>query len=253
MALSTYNEFIERVTTHSGVEQLEGEVQTATTSSLFQTLQSGQMVGNMRILPTLPTGVTAYIPTTINLSSTILSNFLVAKVINLGSIDISGASGTFTDGSAMPTITELGTSRVTCSAVIAEVTTALNATPGSLAITYTDQDGNSQSTTAQSMTASSTTGNIGYIFLNAGDSGVRDITAATRSAGTTPTGVIQFWGVIPLAMVSCSQADIPEKINMITQHFSPIRLGAGDDIRVISTGTSSAKRVIGIMNLVGDN
>jgi hypothetical protein len=154
----------------------------------------------------------------------------------------------------MPTVTELGTSRVMASAVIAEVTTALNATPGSLQITYTDQDGNtSQSNTAVALTASAVVGTCAFVNLAAGDTGVRDISAATRSAGTTPTGVIKFWGLVPIALVSTALGDNPEKMNLITQNFNPIRLGAGDVVRVFPTVSATAKRVFGMINLVGDN
>jgi hypothetical protein len=255
MALTTYDQFIDRIADgYGGVELFDGEVPTATTTTLLSGFNGGQNIAGMRTLPTLPSGVTAYIPTAISLSTGGLTSYLVAKVISLGSIDISGASGTFTDGSAMPTITELGTSRTTCSGVIAEVTTALNATPGSLSITYVDQDGNSaEATTAQALTASAVVGTCGYVILNAGDNGVQDITTAVRSVGTTPTGVINFWGVVPITMVSVCNVDIPEKINLITQHFNPIRLGAGDVIRVFPMIASTAKRVYGIINFVGED
>jgi hypothetical protein len=255
MALTTYDQFIDRIADgYGGVELFDGEVPTATTATLLSGLNGGQNVAGMRTLPTLPSGVTAYIPTAVSISATTLTSYLVAKVISLGSIDISGASGTFTDGSSMPTITELGTSRTTCSAVIAEVTTALNATPGSLSITYVDQDGNSaEATTAQTLTASAAAGTTGYVILNAGDIGVQDITTAVRSAGTTPTGVIKFWGVVPIVSISTGNVDIPEKANLLTQFFNPIRLGAGDVIRVFPVLTATTKRVFGMINFIGED
>lgn len=255
MALTTYNQFIARIAAgYGGVELFDGEVPVSTTTTLISGYTGGQNPSGMRTLPTLPTGVTAYIPTAVSLSATTITGYLVAKAIDLGSIDISGASGTFTDGSAMPTMTELGTSRTTCSGVIAEVTTQLGTVPGSLTITYVDQDGNAAETTAaKSLTASALVGSCGYMFLNTGDTGVRDITDATRSGGTTPTGVIKFWGVVPIAFISTGSIDLAEKLNLITQFFNPIRLGAGDVIRVFAPITAAPKRVWGKIDFVGED
>jgi len=97
-------------------------------------------------VPTLETGVAAYIPLALNFASSLSTGILmIAKCIDLGHLDISGP--TFTDGSAMPTVTELGSSRQVGGGVMCEVTTALNATPGNMTVTYKDQDGNGTETT----------------------------------------------------------------------------------------------------------
>jgi len=256
MAIKKYNDFISQIAAGITLSQPIYGDQQSSTARLLGSMDCYR-VGTTKVLPSLPSGVTAFIPTRISWSiqgNTALSA-LFAKVVNLGSIDISGASGTFTDGSSMPTITECGVSRVTSGIVIAEVTTALNATPGSLQIDYVDQDGNAHETnTAQALTASAPVGDCGIITLNTGDKGVQDIVAATRSAGTTPTGVIKFWGIIPLAIgyVPTASSGVGTMENLLTGAFNPYRLGAGDVIKSFQF-SALACGLVGDIYFVGDN
>ena len=216
-----------------------------------------QKISPIQDLPSFPTGVTGYIPTSIYVEtgSNTAASILFAQMINLGSIDISGASGTFTDGSTMPTKTELGVSRKVPGCVFREVTTALNAAPGSLTITYKDQDENTaETTTAQTLGNSSVVGNSGFIALNSPDTGVTDITAATRSAGTTPTGVIKFWGIIPIGLVSHMGGAVAfgEYKNLITSSFIFNRLPASTQLGAFFLN-SAAKNAKGRVYFVGDS
>lgn len=212
----------------------------------------------IKALPgSLPTGVTAFVPTAITLSNSNSSsgNVLAAKLINLGSLDISGASGTFTDGSNMGTATELNTSGNNLySGVIMEVTTALNSVPGSFTITYTDQDGHGTETNpTTALGASAPIGSGSILQLNSGDFGVRDITAAARTGGTTPTGVIKFWGIIPICFMTLSSSTIgPTKENLLTASFNFVKLGAGDVIGLFGNLTS-ANSIIGKIDYFGDS
>lgn len=256
MSLTRFDQFVANIAAGYWASQPIYGDQQSSTSALLSGL-SCYRVGVTKTLPSpLPTGVLSYIPTRISINMTGLTAAqpLIAKVVNLGSIDISGASGTFTDGSAMPTITECGVSRITSGIVIAEVTTALSATPGSLTITYKDQDNNTaETTTAQSLTGSAPVGDCGFIVLNTGDTGVTDITAATRSSGSSPTGVIRFWGIIPLAMINIptASAGAGNMDNLLTGSFNPYRLGAGDTIKQFSINTS-AHSVMGDIFFVGE-
>jgi hypothetical protein len=177
----------------------------------------------------------------------------LVKLVDLGSLNIS--TNTFTDGSAMPTVDELGTNRVMAGAVIMEVTVALNATPGSITITYTDQDGNaSQTSTSQALAASAAIGSIGNLQLATGDYAVRDISAAARTGGTTPTGTIKFWGIIPVGMVYSAGAGAGETVDLVTNSFALVPLGTSDQLYVIHASTVVANNVIqGVLNVVGDS
>lgn len=159
-------------------------------------------LGWTQTLPSLPSGVSSFIPTTfLGYASTSSGFLLLAELIDLGNLNL--ATPTFTDGVAMPTRTEGGVSRVIPGSVFAEVTTVLNATPGSITVTYVDQDGNTaEATGSKALTASAPVRSSSVVYLNSIDWGVQDITTATRTGGTTPTGVIQFWGVIPLMAFS---------------------------------------------------
>ncbi len=156
-----------------------------------------------RSLPgTLETGVTAYIPTEIfaHTSTNQGGGIIVGELINFGSLNIS--TNTFTDGSAMPTRTIFNTSTAMCSPIFMEVEVALNATPGTLVVTYVDQNGNTaEASTSHTLTASAIPGSTSTVVLNTTDWGARDVTNAVRSAGTTPTGTIRFWGIVPIAIV----------------------------------------------------
>lgn len=253
--LKTYDDFIAQVGALKTLYQpFYGELQAATSIAFTGQFYSMQMLGYGKVLPSLPSGITAYIPTRVDVVLGVsTAPLLIAKMVNLGSIDISGASGTFTDGNAMPTVTECGVSRQIASPIFAEITTGVNATPGTLTVTYKDQDNNgAETTTAQTITVSGLARSMGLITLNTTDWGATDITAAARAAGTTPTGVIKFWGVMPIALISCPLVQTLEIENLLTLNFNPVRLGAGDEIRVIGF-TSPAKGMLGNIYFVGDN
>mgnify|MGYP001619833152 CR=1 FL=1 len=256
MALSTFDGFISRVAAgYWASESCLSERNPAVSATLFSgqlgTMHLGQ---NFRAFPALPPGVTAYIPTRlIAVSSTTDVGLLWARLINLGELDI--GPPTFTDGSAFPTITEAGVSRSASGPILAEVTTVLNATPGNITVTYVDQDGNAaEATVSLALTASALVGTCGFVSLNAGDYAVRDITTATRTGGTTPTGVIKFWGVRPLMLASNAGGASDLVIeNLLTSAFCPQRLDAADAINVITIASAAIKTEHLEMFIVGDN
>lgn len=255
MALDAVNDYVARFGSGHWAQFPFQFEQVATTS--FGAVASSQMVGQL-VLPALPSGVTNYIVTRAHAYSQQGTTFalLLAHLIDLGSIDISGASGTFTDGSAMPTVDEGGVSRVTNGAILMEITTVLNATPGALTITYTDQDGNTgQSSGAMTLPASGVVGSAGFATLAGTDCGARDITAASRSAGTTPTGVIKFWGVRPIAVLTpLSNIVAFCADNLIgPAGFNPLRLPDSARIGIVALGNVTAKTVIGGLDIIGDD
>jgi len=254
MPIRAYNVLISQIGAGYWLQQpLWGEVANTPIIMGGNNLQIVRL-GETKALPNpLPTDVTAYLVTRISAAQSSAGSLLLGKLINLGSLDISGASGTFTDGSAMPTITELGTSNITASAVFVEVTTALSGAPGSFTITYVDQDGNAaETTTAQALGASAPVRSGGWVVLNSPDWGARDITAAARSGGTTPTGTIKFWGMIPLTILPGTTSNVVWSENLLTGTFSLPRLGAGDMIGgfVFNNNTQA---IVGDVFVVGDN
>ena len=259
MAVTTYDGLIARVgANYSATWPFYGELQ-STTGLLGGNNQALQRLGYARDLTSYPTGVTGYIATAIqgaiSISSTVRTLF-VCQCINLGSLDTS--SNVFTDGSAMPTITELGSSVSSYGPVFVEYMNTLGGTPGSITITYVDQDGNAAETSAaQTMSATNPNpGTTGWIVLNGTDWGVRDITTAARSGGTSPTGTVQFWGILPIAQISVGGTGSSYIEPMITQDFMWSDLPQNSVIRVFnySGGTSVAGTAMtGIINFIGDS
>lgn len=252
--VATYDDLIARVAaSYRDNHYINGNTPATTATALTGQLLALQRTGRAQSTPgSLPSGVTSYLPTIVEfVSSTAALAFLVARVVQLGSIDIS--TNTFTDGSSMGTRTVGNATYNLWSPVFMEVTTTLNATPGSIAITYVDQDGNSaEANTAVAMTASAVAKTIGIMTLNGTDIGVRDITAATRTLGTSPTGVVRFLGIDPIALMPGNPTAGSVAIeDMLTQDFSWCTFGVDSEFAVISVGNSAAKAVVGRIVMAG--
>lgn len=251
---TTYNQLLARAASHGRSQPIWGEQATATTSSILtgSPQLNLQRVGRTKALPSsLPTGVSGFIPTRLTMSSSQGTALWAVKLVDLGSLNIS--TNVFTDGSAMPTVTELNTSRSLPGIVLAEVTTVLSATPGNLSITYTDQSGNTAATSAQTISGSAAVGSIGMVVLNAGDIGAVDITTAARTGGSSPTGVFKFWGVIPIAMVYNS-SQVGETVDFLTTRFVPQFMGINDEFQVLVGSITLANTVVqGSVFYLGDS
>jgi hypothetical protein len=259
MAIKKYNDFIRRIGTgHWYSEPIYSENSVATASSSVTGVSTGlsRLALTKRLPNPLPSGVTGYIPTSVSIMQTYLDSAFVFAAVDLGRLTLdSTTAGVFTDGVAMPTKTELGSSNATYSAVLAEVTTTLSATPGSFTITYVDQAGNSAETSpSHTLTASAAVRSGGFVRLNSDDIGVRDITTATRSGSTTSGGVIQFWGVKPIAYINTSNVNnqIFNFIDLINGQFNPIVLDANELILVFSSFGSATGVGLGSIYIVAD-
>lgn len=203
----------------------------------------------------LETGVTAYIPTEFNINLSASMPAMLCEMIDMGSLNL--GTNTFTDGSAAPTRTFLGTSRSLPMQLWIECTTAANATPGNITFTYVDQDNNTAETSSsQAVTASATKGSGSFATLNSTDWGVLDITAAAQSGGTTPSGVLKFWGIIPITYVSPGATIAGTGGSPMTDIFPEngnfTRLGSSAQLGVISLGTTTAISSYGYIRFVGD-
>lgn len=255
-AIRSFDDIIARVGGGYWRQQpIWGEL-TATSVTFGGNQSSYSRIGWSQLMPgSLPTGVTGFICTSVAFaSSTAGINCIIAYLVNLGSLDISGP--TFTDGSTMPTVTECGVSRKLASSIMCEVTTALNATPGTVTVTYKDQDDNTaEANTAQTLPASAPVGSAGLISLNAGDWGAVDITTATRGAGTTPTGVIKFWGLIPVTMFMSANVNpaIPVSEDLISVAPHLFNAGINYEIGVFGSNNAAAKALAGSVFFVGNS
>lgn len=258
-SVASFNDMVNRIGGNYFVNQpIYGEITAGTTGDFFGG-GSGtvQRVGNTPALPALPAGVSGYIPLVVDMgsSSTGFAN-LLCKAVDLGSFDIGAATtGVFTDGSAMPTATIMNTASTSyASAVLAEVTTALAGTQTVVTVTYTNQDGTAGRTSG---VATPTTGaavrSVSFVTLTAPDWGVRDITAVSRVSSSGPTGVIKFWGVIPISFQSNPIASGPVVDNLLTSGINLVRLGGSDVLRTFVFGDANVKNIIGNVYILGDS
>lgn len=111
-----------------------------------------------------------------------------------------------------------------------EVTTALNATAHTVAMTYTDQDGNAaEAAAAIAVVVSSAVTRIPFSFrfipLNSGDRGVRTVTNLTMSA--VASGVSNLVIGHPLGWISCSQAGAMQIMDGINSAFNLFQAKTG--------------------------
>jgi len=253
VALKSYNDFIARIGNgYTRMDPFYGEHQSATTLTLFTgQVQPWQRTAWAPAVPgSLPSGVTAFLPVSVGLASSSAGFIGVYRAFPFGSLDIS--TNTYTAGSAMPTQTVGGTSTAMFGALLCEASVALNATPGSLTVTYDNQDGTSHSTSATAMTASAAVTTCGFIPLASGDYGVRNVTGASRTGGTTPTGTIKFWGLLPVANVTPMNGGSCGARNLLTSAPFPPRMLAGEQLIILAPATT-ARAVTGVITYVGDS
>jgi hypothetical protein len=137
-------------------------------------------------------------------------------------------------------------------ALMMEVTTALNALPGTLVITYDNQSGTSHSTASLTLTASATVNTAALPSLASGDYGIRNITGAVRSGGTAPTGVINFYGLLPIGVVQIGVVNVTGSRDLITAAPFPPRLLANEQIALL-TSIATARAWTGFIRYIGDS
>lgn len=251
-AIVNHNEIIERITTgYSSLEPINGNYPTARASLLTGGLRGYRGFFSPTVPSSLPTGVTAYLPTQVHGASSLLGTGIgYYHMINLGNLDLS--TNTFTAGSTMGTTT-FGGQTVSRSGILwAEVTTATNATPGNLDVTYVDQDGNTAEAIATAViTGSAVVGDGGFVRLAGPDCAVREVTTASQSAGTSPTGVITFWGLIPIGGTVVSGAHGGMVIDLFNKR--PLyRLPANAVTGGLVLGSTGAGGLEGSIRFVGD-
>jgi len=261
MALTSINSFINRASAGYTQTFLLWEERQTAKQNLFATISPALEYITSITLPALPTGVTSYIPLHATWFSGNVRTPFFAKMIHFGTIDISGASGTWTGtGNTMGTRTELGVSNNVYGPLIGIVKTALNSAPGSLNVTYVDDAGNAaEAAPAIALTASSAVKSAGLVRLNrtgnTGDRGVRSVSTVTRTSGTTPTGEVDLYGLIPIVGFDNVGTGVGGFVSCLTTNFHPIRLTAGDVIGVFSYGTTTlaAQAGLGHFTIIGED
>lgn len=248
-ALASFDDYINRASNGYIVHRHFGAEQPVLATALTGNSQIMVKTPPIYTVETMPSGVTGFRLTNASLYSSIVTSFrLLAKLVDLGTF-VAGTG--FTDGNAMPTVTEGNTSRTMHSALLLEVQTA---GAGALTITvdYTNQSGNAATTPAQALTAASVAYSCGFIPLATNDWGVRDVTGVTRTAGTG-TGTFKLWGVIVLGMFNAvpQVAGVQYNLNFLTDTPTPPLLSAGDSLYILGALTTT-RGLKGVLTFVGE-
>lgn len=248
-ALASFDDYINRASSGYIVHRQFGAELAAVTTALTGNTTILYKTPVIYTVETMPSGVTGFRLTNATLYSSIQTAFyLLVKLVDLGTF-VAGTG--FTDGSAMPTVTEGNSSRTIHSALLLEVQTA---GAGTLTITvdYTDQDGNASTTPAQALTAAASVNSCGFLPLATGDYGVRDVTGVTRTVGTG-TGTFKLWGVVPMGMFNMVHQSIgvQSNLNFLTDTPTPPLLNAGDGLYVIGSLTT-VRGLKGTLTFVGE-
>lgn len=255
MTIQSWDALIARIGTgHTALVPFWGE-QTGTTSVCYSWSvhnMSAHKLGDIAATPVLPAGVTNYIPSTIQLISTSAdASILVGWFIKLGSLNL--ATNAYTDSAAMPTMTELGVSRAIPSHPITVINTTLGGTAGTIHIHYNDQDGNADTSSADSLTNAAVAKSADWLYIqNKVDSGIIDITDAGNAGGSSPTGIVDFYGCIPFAIVPHVGLATPVVLNLLGANPSIHHLPAAATIGFIYFN-SSAKAISGNVFFIGDS
>lgn len=256
MPLITANDFINRradgfdAEYHFSLESPVASTNVYTRTGVIQMHRVG--TGIMAKMPSsLPSGVVSFKPLSITLTSSIAAGYMVARLTNLGSVNL--ATNVFTAGSVMPTRLEGNTSRQIWSGILLETLTGFNATPGTMVITYLDDSGNSAEAAASiTLTASSVAGSMQFLTLNGTDLGAFQVTNMVRSGGTSPTGVLGAWGVECIDLIPTPTATQPEISNLLTSFPFTKPLGINEELVLISVGNVATKSVIGKTYFIGE-
>ena len=251
-SLRSFNDFVARVGNGFYAKEPYRVEQAVNTVNLASgQLKSVQVSPIIHKLPSLPSGVTGYRLTSAIIQCQLAGVFTLARLIKMGDLDL--ATNVFTAGSAMPTRTEGNVSVQTSGSVILQAMTALNATPGSFTSNYIDQNGNSaEATTAITLAASAVANSAVYMKFNGTDFAARQITGATRTGGTSPTGTIRHWGVDAVAQATVLTPGHAAQINLLTMNPSPPLFAPNDEFYIITETSVSARHLHGSLTFVAE-
>lgn len=236
---------------------MSGDYQTSKTPITIKLSSLDLSVTISRAMFFDPTPAGTYIPTEIFAAYNLNTQLLFFEMFDLGTLtlgDGAGGASSFADGTTMPTrSTSLATSEIQYGMIIAEVTEALNSAPGTFTITYDGLNSSGSTVTSQTSSAmtpanSSSKYSCGTVILNTTHIGVSDITAASRSGGTNPSGKIKFWGCLPIDVLATHQVSQGQSALFDQGKF--IRIPSSSTIGCFSTNTTSAQGGMGFIKVV---
>jgi hypothetical protein len=123
--------------------------------------------------------------------------------------------------------------------IMAEIVTALSAAAHTVTITYTNEAGDTGRTATVVLPASAPIGRVFFATLQAGDSGVRQITGVSGSA-TPPTGTFNLLIIRPLLMAG-AVANVPRSLGVPECGLRPLYANTCAAVLVYNpTGTTAS-------------
>lgn len=201
------------------------------------------------------TGVTGAIFTQIQAMNNQAGATIVCGIeIDMGSLAVS--TNVFTDGSTMGTRTVAGSSVTMASVVpMLVVTSQLTAATPVITTTYTNQAGVGSKSSALTLPSNSVA-NSAFMMsphLASGDTGIRDVTNMSKSAGTV--GVLHVYGLLPLQIISQnnSTAHLVAGFDPLTIPLYPYSVQSTDTLAFYIFGTTSSGVTIANLNAIADN
>jgi len=180
------------------------------------------------------------------------SHFIAGLAYKLGSIDMN--AGTFTDGVAMPTKIVDKVSVLTASQMaFCFVSAALTATTPVITITYTDQDGNGSASAALTLPTSPALGSAFFIdpHLANGDTGIRDVTNITKSAGTV--GTLDIYGFLLIGTSGQTQNFEAVHAPMLALPSVIWPIEVNDEIHFLRLGQTTSCDIAAVVAICPDN
>jgi hypothetical protein len=216
-----------------------GAATAANTTSGYVT---ASRLSNTITVPSVGAGFSGYVITMLDILSRHNDNATFAILeYTLGTLAV--ATNTFTDGSTMPTKTVRGSSLQTGSMLAWLVATAaLTATTPAVTITYKNEEGTGSRTATLTLPTNAALGSAFFInpHLQAGDTGIQDVTNMSKSAGTA--GTLKVYGglVLGCALNGNSTNGQHGWLDPLVAPMPNILLEANDTIAFYECGFGSA-------------
>lgn len=210
---------------------------------------TGFRIPNAYTVPSVGSGVSGAMPCnlgSVNEDGTTITITLLEY--NLGSINL--ATGTFTAGVSMPTKVYNNANVTTAASfVFLHCDTAIVSTTPTITATYTNQDGTGSRTASLVLPTSPAATTVFFMqpHLANNDTGIRGVSAMTRSASTS--GTISVRGGL-LLNVSANIAAQTLQTNFLQSLIHSVELEAGDIVATYRFGSLSSCDMMQIVNTI---
>jgi len=237
--------------TYGSVNRLHYTRQTIGGTTALTTCGSvtGLRIPNAYTVPSIGSGVSGAMPSNLGSVNEDTSTLTITLLeYNLGSIDL--ATGTFTAGVSMPTKMYNNASVTTAASfVFLHCDNAITATTPTIGGTYVNQDGTGSRAFSLVLPSNPLANTVFFMqpHLNNGDTGIRSVSAMTKSAGTS--GIISVRGGL-LLNVSSNVGVMTLQTNFLQSLIHTVELEAGDAVATYRLCSPSSCDMMQIVNTI---